>query len=127
MAKKVKGKRGWVPKLSWGVKVNILYSHKDVTGWRKRTSFGGFYHKDKGEIILYSDREKEFFILKGTAAEFNRIGKVIDHTMTLEEAIMAIHDEGIILPNSVYSRLEWNLVDKYNPENVHLRALWLTV
>lgn len=127
MGKKVKGKRGWVSRQSWGVTINILYSHKAVNDWRKKTSFAGVYLKDKGEILLYSDREKEFFILKGTSADFNRISKVIDNEMTLDDAIDAIFNDGIANTNSVYSRLEWVSVDKYNPENAYLKALWLSV
>ena len=127
MGKKVKGKRGWVPRKAWGEIVNILYSHKSFYDWRKNNKFAGVYDKDKSEIVLYSKYDDEFFILKGTMAEFNRISKVINNTMTLDKGIDAIHADGIINTSSVWSRLKWGLVDKYNPANSYLIALRLSV
>lgn len=127
MGKCIKGKRGWVPRETWGMTVNVLYSHKAVNDWRKKNSFSGIYLKNKCEIVLYSENDTEFFILKGTGSDFNRISKVIDNEMTLEEAINAIQNDGILNLSSIYSRLKWALVNKADPENNYLRALWLTV
>lgn len=122
--KKLAGKSGFYllkTELKYG-RFYKYYNHKRVETWESNR-ITALHDPEKGEVILYSRKDDKYLIIKTDVSILKSIAKVMFPGIRLQRLIDLLFERHILTTNSVWSTLEYKLIDKGNPENKSIRLM----